>query len=136
MAARNETTGTAYQGRNVARLLGAEDDRGYDESRGWAGYTQWLKAGRVVRKGEHGVSCMTVVSVTDDKGTHRKPRGFRVFHYDQTTELTADNAPEVTAAPAVERHPAPVASVPAPVTATQSSARSALRAHIFGAVAS
>lgn len=88
MSAKNETTGAEYRGKNVDRLLMAEAEHGYGDEHGWAGFHQWLGAGRVVRKGEHGTACMTVVTVTDDKGSARKPRGFRVFHYDQTQELT------------------------------------------------
>ena len=94
MGAFNETTGQAYQGKNVMRMLVAEGENGYDERHGWAGFKQWVDAGRVVRKGEHGVACLTVVNAgatTNENGERvggtRKPRGFRVFHYDQTTEL-------------------------------------------------
>lgn len=99
MSATNETTGAAYQGRNVLRLVMVEIEREYDGRRGWAGFKQWLDAGRVVRKGEHGTPCMTVVTVTDDKGTARKPRGFRVFHYDQTEPL-----PELSASEMIAEH--------------------------------
>jgi|SRR5215471_1973753 len=95
MGAFNETTRAEYQGRNVDRLVNAEILHGYDSRRGWAGYRQWLDAGRVVRKGEHGVSCLTVVTVDRDANGHggtRKPRGFRVFHYDQTVELDGSDA--------------------------------------------
>ena len=81
----NATTGTAYKGGNVLRLLAAADAAGYGPG-GWAGYRQWLAAGRQVRKGEHGTSCLTVVTVADGKTGRLKtvPRGFRVFHVDQT----------------------------------------------------
>lgn len=92
MTAFNETTGAEYQGKNVDRLFYAEIEHGYDETRGWAGYRQWLEAGRVVRKGEHGTPCMTVITVDDGDRSARKPRGFRVFHYDQTVELTEAEA--------------------------------------------
>lgn len=85
----NATTGVQYKGNNIMRLLSAECEHGYGDG-GWAGYRQWLEAGRVVRKGERGTQCMTVVRVTDDKGHETtKPRGFRVFHFDQTVELDA-----------------------------------------------
>ena len=90
MGAFNETTRQPYQGKNILRLLTAEAENGYSDSRGWAGYQQWTAAGRVVRKGEHGTPCLTVVTVGADengKGGSRKPRSFRVFHFDQTTEL-------------------------------------------------
>jgi antirestriction protein ArdC len=97
----NEVTGAEYRGRNVERLMTAAVSAGYNPDRGWAGFTQWRSVGRTVRKGEHGTPCFTVVSVDKDKngrGT-TKPRGFRVFHYDQTEELpTAENvghAPDI-----------------------------------------
>lgn len=92
MSAVNETTGQAYNGKNVDRLETAEILAGYDSRRGWAGYRQWLQAGRVVRKGEHGTPCMTVIRTegTEGKRSRTAPRGFRVFHYDQTTELGAE----------------------------------------------
>lgn len=108
----NAVTGADYRGRNVDRLVGAAAAAGYDLARGWAGYRQWVDAGRCVRKGEHGTACMTVVSVTDPKaGPVRKPRGFKVFHYDQTVELGADVDVET------EPVPSSAASVPAAVKA-------------------
>lgn len=95
----NETTGTPYQGRNVDRLAEAEQANGYDSAHGWAGYKQWLAIGRVVRKGEHGTPCLTVVTIGGDaegNGGTRKPRGFRVFHFDQTTALAEVTAPAET----------------------------------------
>lgn len=92
MGAWNETTGKDYQGGNVTRLTAVALDRGYDLMHGWAGFQQWLSVGRVVRKGEKGTACLTVVEVDKDpktgKGGTRKPRGFRVFHFDQTEVLT------------------------------------------------
>jgi antirestriction protein ArdC len=94
----NETTGTEYQGRNVERLMIATAAAGYDAAHGWAGFTQWKAAGRIVRKGEHGTPCFTVVRVDRDangQGGTTKPRGFRVFHFDQTdlleTAATVEN---------------------------------------------
>jgi antirestriction protein ArdC len=87
--ATNEVTGAAYQGKNIDRLIGATVANGYDPEHGWAGFTQWRSVGRTVRRGEHGTPCLTVVTVDKDengRGT-RKPRGFKVFHYDQTDEL-------------------------------------------------
>lgn len=87
---RNATTGEAYRGGNVARLLAAEIAAGY-VGHEWAGFKQWLKAGRVVRKGEHGTSCKTVIHVTNKKGKAATTcRGFTVFHRDQTDELTEE----------------------------------------------
>ena len=95
MSARNEVTGKAYAGGNILRLEAAEIAEGYDETHGWAGFGQWKSVGRVVRKGERGVACLTVThTVLEDGSSKRGARGFRVFHYDQTTELVpAEDAP-------------------------------------------
>lgn len=99
----NAVTGAQYGGRNIARLQEAQLIGGYGPG-GWAGFQQWLTVGRVVRKGEHGTACVTVIgtratSSADSassngpeiegsrKGKGRGVRGFRVFHFDQTTEL-------------------------------------------------
>lgn len=101
----NAVTGARYRGKNVGRLLEVELERGYG-SGGWAGFQQWITAGRVVRKGEHGTSCITVIGGSKDDApapvdapagsstTARKGRGvrgFRVFHFDQTTELAGSS---------------------------------------------
>ena len=87
----NTTTGRSYQGGNVDRLAEAAVLGGYDLDKGWAGFHQWRDAGRIVRKGEHGTHCLTIVTVEADPETGnagtRKPRGFVVFHYDQTEPL-------------------------------------------------
>ena len=91
---RNATTGAAYKGGNVLRLLVAEAEHDYrapaDLPGSWAGYRQWIGAGRQVRKGEHGTACMTVVTVAkkNGPGMTKVPRGFRVFHYAQTEPMT------------------------------------------------
>lgn len=85
---RNAVTGTEYRGKNVARLTWAEIKHDYTPAPrplpgSWAGFKQWRSIGRTVRRGEHGTACLTVVETTDG----RKPRGFTVFHYDQTDAL-------------------------------------------------
>lgn len=86
----NAVTGVKYMGGNILRLLAAEAECDFGLG-GWAGFKQWLSVGRVVRKGEHGTACITVVSVVDKAGKKgTRPRGFRVFHFDQTEALTAD----------------------------------------------
>ena len=89
----NATTGNAYGGKNIDRLLLAELENKFDHAKGWAGYHQWLENGRQVRKGQHGVSCLTVITVTGKKSgkPEQTARGFRVFHFDQTEELTPIN---------------------------------------------
>lgn len=88
MTVANEVTGVAYQGGNIARLTAAQMDNNYDPAKGWAGFKQWLDAGRVVRKGEHGTPCLRVLVTTDKQGNEKKvAKGFRVFHFDQTEVL-------------------------------------------------
>lgn len=82
---RNALTGAEYRGRNIPRLLVAAAEHGYNGPE-WAGFTQWRKLGRTVRKGEHGTACLTVVTCDDGK---TRPRGFKVFHRDQTGEIEA-----------------------------------------------
>lgn len=89
----NEVTGAAYQGKNIDRLMMATVAGGYDPEHGWAGFHQWRTIGRTVRKGEHGTPCMTIVRVgkgEDGSGGTTAPRGFRVFHFDQTDALPAE----------------------------------------------
>jgi antirestriction protein ArdC len=93
---RNAVTGAYYRGKNVDRLLSAAEEAGYVGAE-WAGFKQWLSVGRVVRKGEHGTGCITVVGEMRDEGAattrstgKRGVRGFRVFHRDQTDELAPD----------------------------------------------
>lgn len=101
---RNALTGAEYRGRNIPRLLVAAAEHGYNGPE-WAGFTQWRKLGRTVRAGEHGTACLTVVSVVDDSGRGgTRPRGFKVFHRDQTEALPEAGETEagevVTAEPA------------------------------------
>jgi hypothetical protein len=52
-------------------------------------FNAWKAAGRVVRKGEHGVKVLTFIETTD-KATGektRKPWGTTVFHISQTEPL-------------------------------------------------
>ena len=65
-------------------------------------YNAWLALGRQVRKGEHGVKCITFVDLDkEDKDTHekkhfRRPWTTTVFHISQTDEVldaTDENKP-------------------------------------------
>lgn len=99
----NYVTGAEYRGKNIDRLIDAAMVGGYS-GHAWAGFQQWITLGRVVRKGEHGTACVTVIgdrSSSSDAGVEAGPykgeqkkgrgvRGFRVFHYDQTTELEGE----------------------------------------------
>jgi antirestriction protein ArdC len=60
-------------------------------------YNAWLALGRQVRKGEHGVKCVTFVPVekkdkkTGEKTSFRRPWTTTVFHVTQT-----ESAPDAT----------------------------------------
>lgn len=66
-------------------------------------YNAWLALGRQVRKGEHGVKCLTFVSgTTKDKKTgeekgFRRPWSTTVFHVSQTDPVTVSDRPRVSA---------------------------------------
>lgn len=94
----NAVTGARYGGKNIDRLRIAAFEQSFGAG-GWAGFQQWLTVGRVVMRGQKGTACVTVMSSkrgessdaeSSDGKTTRKAsgiRGFRVFHYDQTTEI-------------------------------------------------
>lgn len=56
-------------------------------------FKAWLALGRAVRKGEHGVSCLTWIPMsktdkeTGEVKTGRRPKSVTVFHISQTDEL-------------------------------------------------
>lgn len=51
-------------------------------------FKAWLKTGRVVKKGETGVSIVTWIPQTKDGQTVMRPKPAKVFHITQTTEFT------------------------------------------------
>ena len=99
----NPTTGKAYQGGNVAALLAAQEEGGYSVAM-WAGYGQWTKSGRQVRKGETATRIQYMVPVFDKKTKKPKlhadgtpvlrPRALCVFNIEQTDKIeeTAEKA--------------------------------------------
>ena len=130
----NATTGTAYNGGTVARLLTAEVSRGFAHDAGWAGFGQWRENGRQVRKGEHGTHGLTVVSVGGDdtgKGAKTTCRGFVVFHYDQTEPIdeSATPAPPVTPSAIVARDRAARAAKSEAPSATPEPIKTAMMAN-------
>jgi antirestriction protein ArdC len=67
-------------------------------------YNAWLALGRQVRKGEHGVKCVTFIvcedkkreQVTGKKSSFRRPWTTTVFHVSQTDSMldaTPENVP-------------------------------------------
>lgn len=57
-------------------------------------YNAWRALGRQVRRGEHGVSVPTFITITrgegDDARTFQRPRTTTVFHISQTDALRVD----------------------------------------------
>ena len=83
----NAVTHQQYKGGNIMRLLASEDEHGFTNGLGWAGYDQWQTIGRQVRKGEHGTTGFKVVpgrETPDGERRRSSMGGFRVFHFDQT----------------------------------------------------
>lgn len=84
MEPNNPISGTVYQGKNVAILLGACDDLGYTKPE-FVTYCQARDNGGQVRKGEKGIRCIKMVNF-EDKKTKKKssrPTGFTVFNVSQ-----------------------------------------------------
>lgn len=76
---KNAVTGALYQGGNIDALITGE----------WATFRQWVSAGRVVRKGEHGRKINAVKETEDAKGTVKAMvRRYTVFERLQTEPLT------------------------------------------------
>jgi len=102
----NATTGKHYSDKNTAELEAC----GYEDRR-WAGYGQWQKAGRQVRKGEGACWLLRMVPFKDKKtgkvkvGKDGEPvlgkKYIKVFNWEQTEDkAVADSrrAAEVVAA--------------------------------------
>ena len=91
-----------YSPRNIQLILSANPDATL-----LAGYKQWQKLGRQVRKGERGIPIGAPVTAKQDDGTTKmvNVRGARVFDVSQTDALDSECAcdPET----GVHNHPAP-----------------------------
>ena len=88
----NPTTGRPYTGGNVETLLAAQDEGGYPTAQ-WAGYGQWLAAGRQVQKGQKSTVCKMVVEKKDKDDPKKKTkhvRTIRLFNLAQTAEVEAE----------------------------------------------
>lgn len=90
----NPTTGNIYQGANIGALITQAAERGFNAMQ-FAGYAQWLKAGRIVKKGEKAIyvkACGTFTKI--DKATGKATtgtfaKGQAVFAIEQTEEKAA-----------------------------------------------
>lgn len=86
----NPYTGNQYTNNNLV-LLAAYTAEHYTSPQ-WAGYQQWLKLGRVVRKGESGTRILMVKSkkLVDKLGVEQikqYPSSVTVFNFEQTMSL-------------------------------------------------
>ena len=88
----NALTGSGYSPKNVDRLMAEYDGPETDQPIRVAGFRQWLKVGRVVRKGQHGhkIAMMVAKKVKAKDGETERKQVMKlttVFFEHQTTEL-------------------------------------------------
>ena len=83
----NPTTGRDFSGKQSLELAVIADENGYQGQ--FAGFHQWLDAGRAVQKGQHGFKILLPVLVKDKKTGDKKPYFKRatVFAIEQTQVL-------------------------------------------------
>lgn len=85
-----------YSRRNIALILAQAADRGREIPAAVAGFHEWRKAGRAVRKGSRGYFIFAPIVRKDDTGEDETgPRGFTVRHvFDVAdTDPLTDDAP-------------------------------------------
>jgi antirestriction protein ArdC len=86
----NPTTGREFLKGNASRLIEMMNERGFTSGE-FATFVQWKNAGRMVRKGERGTSCLLPTITKREDGSETvsgKPRrGFTVFAIEQTEVL-------------------------------------------------
>lgn len=85
-----------YSRRNVALILAQAAERGRDIPAAVAGFHEWRKAGRIVRKGSQGYFIYAPIVRKDDTGEDESgPRGFTVRHvFDVAdTDALSDDSP-------------------------------------------
>lgn len=85
-----------YSRRNVALILAQAAERGRDIPAAVAGFHEWRKAGRIVRKGSQGYFIYAPIVRKDDTGEDETgPRGFTVRHvFDVAdTDALAEDSP-------------------------------------------
>lgn len=78
----NPTTGQEYKAGNIARLSNQF------KSPEWAGFEQWFKEGRIVKKGQHGVKIMVVFQEKEEE--KKAIKASMVFNIEQTEELSQE----------------------------------------------
>jgi hypothetical protein len=84
-----------YSRRNVALILAQAAERGRDIPAAVAGFHEWRKAGRIVRKGSQGYFIYAPIVRKDDLEDGASPSGFTVRHvFDVAdTDALADDSP-------------------------------------------
>ncbi len=82
----NPITNAQYSGQNVGFLTAQAAEKGFT-SQQFAGFRQWLEAGRTVKKGEKAIHGLMVVTKKTENGEKKVCRGFSVFALEQTTEM-------------------------------------------------
>jgi hypothetical protein len=84
-----------YSRRNVALILAQAAERGREIPAAVAGFHEWRKAGRIVRKGSQGYFIYAPIVAKDDTEDGASPRGFTVRHvFDVAdTEPLAEDSP-------------------------------------------
>ena len=93
-----------YSRRNVTLILAQADERGREFPQAVAGFHDWRKAGRVVRKGAKGYAIFSPVMRKDTETGEERRTGYAVryvFDVLDTDPLTAD-APATLAAALAE----------------------------------
>ena len=104
----NAHSETPYQGKNSDILTRAMSEKGYTDPR-WADFRQWIRLGRVVKKGQKSTR-ISRIRGRDDSGKAQF-RGASVFNFEQTTKLEPRDEQPAT-------EPTPKAA-PTPLTRAQ-----------------
>lgn len=95
---------SGYSRRNVAMILVQAEERGRDIPRAVAGFHEWRKAGRIVRKGSKGYAILVPLMGKKEDGETEGVRGFGfgfvfdVLDTDPLTESSPATLREVTLA--------------------------------------
>jgi antirestriction protein ArdC len=83
----NPITGNQYSGENIGALISQAAERGY-QSMQFAGFRQWLSAGRAVKKGEKAVYAKMIMTKKNKAGKETKfPAGVALFAIEQTQPI-------------------------------------------------
>ena len=83
----NATTGEPYTNGNQMTLQLCKEQRGYDANE-WLTFVQATNKNRKVKKGEHGVKLVRVVTYYDEQKKEQKGiKTFVVFNVEQTEAI-------------------------------------------------